>query len=88
MPIKRLDACFTLLGRGQIEGGVAQAIGYAIYEKVRYQDGHMINNQMTNYIMPTALDVPDITSLKSGIKTMGQVARKKLAAPNGRPNDR
>ena len=48
------------LAAGQIEGGVAQAIGYAIYEKVRYQDGHMINNQMTNYIMPTALDVPDI----------------------------
>ncbi len=48
------------LAAGQIEGGVAQAIGYAIYEKVRYQDGQMINNQMTNYIMPTALEVPDI----------------------------
>ena len=48
------------LAAGQIEGGVAQAIGYAIYEKVRYQDGQMINNQMTNYIMPTALDVPNI----------------------------
>jgi CO/xanthine dehydrogenase Mo-binding subunit len=48
------------MAAGQIEGGVAQAIGYAIYEKVRYQEGQMINNQMTNYIMPTALDVPDI----------------------------
>ena len=48
------------LAAGQIEGGVAQAIGFALYEKVRYQDGQMINNQMTNYIMPTALDVPNI----------------------------
>jgi CO/xanthine dehydrogenase Mo-binding subunit len=49
----------TLAG-GQIEGGIAQAIGYALYEKVLLQDGHMVNNQMTNYIMPTAEDVPPI----------------------------
>jgi CO/xanthine dehydrogenase Mo-binding subunit len=48
------------LAAGQIEGGVAQAIGYAIYEKVQYKQGMMINNQMTNYIMPTASDLPDI----------------------------
>ncbi|MBI3558236.1 MAG: xanthine dehydrogenase family protein [Deltaproteobacteria bacterium] len=45
---------------GQIEGGVAQAIGYALYEKVVWKEGRMINNQMTNYIMPTAVDVPPI----------------------------
>jgi CO/xanthine dehydrogenase Mo-binding subunit len=49
-----------LLAAGQIEGGVAQGVGYAIYEKVRWQDGRMINNQMTNYIMPTASDVPPV----------------------------
>jgi CO/xanthine dehydrogenase Mo-binding subunit len=49
-----------VLAGGQIEGGVAQAIGYALYEKVLLQDGHMVNNQMTNYIMPTAQDVPPI----------------------------
>jgi len=48
------------LAAGQIEGGVAQAIGYALYEKVLLKNGHMINNQMTNYIMPTAQDVPPI----------------------------
>jgi CO/xanthine dehydrogenase Mo-binding subunit len=48
------------LAAGQIEGGVAQAIGYALYEKVLLRDGHMVNNQMTNYIMPTAADVPPI----------------------------
>jgi CO/xanthine dehydrogenase Mo-binding subunit len=49
-----------VLAAGQIEGGVAQGIGYAVYEKVVWQDGRMANNQMTNYIMPTAEDVPPI----------------------------
>jgi CO/xanthine dehydrogenase Mo-binding subunit len=49
-----------VLAAGQIEGGVAQAIGYALYEKVVWKDGRMANGQMTNYIMPTAVDVPPI----------------------------
>jgi CO/xanthine dehydrogenase Mo-binding subunit len=49
-----------ILAAGQIEGGVAQGIGYALYEKCVYQDGRMANNQMTNYIMPTAADIPPI----------------------------
>jgi len=49
-----------VMAKGQIEGGVAQGIGYALYEKVVCQNGHMANNQMTNYIMPTAADVPPI----------------------------
>jgi CO/xanthine dehydrogenase Mo-binding subunit len=49
-----------VLAAGQIEGGIAQGIGYALYEKVVLQNGHMANNQMTNYIMPTAEDIPPI----------------------------
>ena len=49
-----------VLAAGQIEGGIAQGIGYAVYEKVVWQDGSMANNQMTNYIMPTAEDIPPI----------------------------
>jgi CO/xanthine dehydrogenase Mo-binding subunit len=49
-----------VLAGGQVEGGIAQAIGYALYEKVILQNGRMVNNQMTNYIMPTAEDVPPI----------------------------
>jgi len=49
-----------ILAAGQIEGGVAQGIGYALYEKVVTKDGRMLNNQMTNYIMPTASDLPPI----------------------------
>ena len=49
-----------VLATGQIEGGIAQGIGYALYEKVVLQNGRMANNQMTNYIIPTAEDVPPI----------------------------
>jgi CO/xanthine dehydrogenase Mo-binding subunit len=49
-----------ILAAGQIEGGVAQGIGYALYEKCLWINGHLANNQMTNYIMPTSADIPPI----------------------------
>ena len=49
-----------VLARGQIAGGVAQGIGFALYEKVVWQNGRMQNGQMTNYIMPTSADLPPI----------------------------
>jgi CO/xanthine dehydrogenase Mo-binding subunit len=49
-----------ILAEGQIIGGVAQAIGFALYEKVVWQKGRMRNNQMTNYVMPTSTDLPEI----------------------------
>ena len=49
-----------VLAAGQITGGVAQAIGFALYEKVVWQNGRMLNNQMTNYLMPTTADLPPI----------------------------
>jgi len=49
-----------VLARGQIEGGVAQAIGFTLFENVVWQNGRMANNQMTNYIIPTPADIPPI----------------------------
>lgn len=49
-----------VLALGQIEGGVAQGVGYALYENVVWENGRMANAQMTNYIIPTAADVPRI----------------------------
>ena len=49
-----------VLARGQIIGGVAQGIGFSLYEKVVWQNGRMQNGQMTNYIMPTSSDLPPI----------------------------
>ncbi|HEY0101679.1 MAG TPA: xanthine dehydrogenase family protein molybdopterin-binding subunit [Pyrinomonadaceae bacterium] len=49
-----------VLAAGQIEGGVAQAIGFTLYENVVWQNGRMVNNGMTNYVMPTSADLPPI----------------------------
>ena len=49
-----------MLAAGQIEGGVAQGIGYSLYEEVKWKEGRMANGQMTNYIMPTSMDLPPI----------------------------
>ncbi len=48
------------LAAGQIEGGVAQGIGWGLWEEVTTKQGRMINNQMTNYIIPTSADLPRI----------------------------
>jgi CO/xanthine dehydrogenase Mo-binding subunit len=49
-----------VMAAGQIEGGVAQAIGFTLFENVVWKDGRMANNQMTNYIIPTPADIPPI----------------------------
>jgi len=50
-----------VIAAGQVEGGVVQAIGFALYEKVvRGIHGEMANNRITNYIIPTSADVPPI----------------------------
>ena len=49
-----------VLATGQIEGGVAQAIGWTLHEQIVWREGRMANGQMTNYIMPTSMDLPPI----------------------------
>ena len=41
-----------LLAAGQIEGGVAQGIGWTLFENVVWKDGRMANDRMTDYIVP------------------------------------
>jgi len=48
------------LARGQVQGGVAQGIGWVLMEECRWRDGGMINNQLTNYVIPTSDDLPPI----------------------------
>ena len=48
------------LARGQIQGGVVQALGWALLEECRWREGAMENAQLTNYIIPTTGDVPPI----------------------------
>lgn len=48
------------LARGQIQGGVVQAIGWSLMESCAMREGAMVNNQLTDYIIPTSDDVPPI----------------------------
>ena len=48
---------------GQIEGGVAQGLGQTLSEEIVYREGRVLNANLTDYKMPTALDVPRIESI-------------------------
>ena len=48
------------LARGQVQGGVVQGIGWALMEDCKLEGGAMRNNQLTNYIIPTSVDVPPV----------------------------
>jgi CO/xanthine dehydrogenase Mo-binding subunit len=49
---------------GQIHGGVAQGIGWALNEEFFYGDrGHLRNASLLDYRMPTTLDVPNIEAI-------------------------
>jgi CO/xanthine dehydrogenase Mo-binding subunit len=49
-----------VLARGQIEGGTLQALGYGVMEEVLMQDGRMLNDRLTNYMLPTCMDAPEM----------------------------
>jgi len=44
---------------GQVEGGVAQGLGYALTEDLEEKKGRFPDPDLTNYLMPTSQDVPD-----------------------------
>ncbi len=49
-----------VMARGQLEGGIAQGIGWATCENVVLREGAMANGHMTNYIIATTADMPGI----------------------------
>jgi CO/xanthine dehydrogenase Mo-binding subunit len=53
-------AIHPMMALGQVEGGTAQGLGYALLEEVVMRDGRMANASMTNYIIPTPPDTPPI----------------------------
>jgi CO/xanthine dehydrogenase Mo-binding subunit len=68
--------------RGQIEGGTLQALGWAVLENVVYKDGKVWNANMTNCIVPTFADAPDLETViievpyphgPSGAKGVGEI---------------
>ncbi|MCK4409527.1 MAG: xanthine dehydrogenase family protein [Candidatus Eisenbacteria sp.] len=45
---------------GQIEGGVLQGIGMALYEQMKTEGGAVVTPDFSTYIIPTAMDAPEI----------------------------
>jgi len=75
-------AIHPALARGQIEGGTAQGLGFALIEQVVMRNGGMANAQLTNYTIPTTLDTPvmDVAILENhyadgpyGAKGLGEL---------------
>jgi CO/xanthine dehydrogenase Mo-binding subunit len=53
-------AIHPVMVAGQIEGGTAQGVGFALNEHVVMKNGVMVNANMTNYTIPTTRDTPAI----------------------------
>ena len=47
---------------GQLEGGIAQGLGLAVMEEVILKDGAVKNASFTDYLLPTALDMPPVVA--------------------------
>jgi len=52
-----------LLAAGQVEGGTLQAVGYATIEEMKVEGGRYVNDRLATYLIPTALDAPQIGAL-------------------------
>lgn len=48
---------------GQIEGGIAQGLGLAIMEEIVVDNGIVKNPSFTDYLLPTALDAPEVVAV-------------------------
>ncbi|MAT63383.1 MAG: xanthine dehydrogenase subunit D [Dehalococcoidia bacterium] len=46
--------------QGQLEGGAAQGLGLAVLEEINVVDGRILNPSFTDYLLPTALDMPPV----------------------------
>ncbi len=67
----------------QIQGGVAQGLGYALMEDYQLREGKPLSKDLSTYLIPGSLDVPDILSIPYqghestgpfGMKGVGEVA--------------
>jgi CO/xanthine dehydrogenase Mo-binding subunit len=67
----------------QIQGGIAQGMGWALYEDFQVQEGTVQTVDFATYTIPTAMDVPDVESIPVelyeptgpyGLKGVGEIA--------------
>src|SRR5690606_3554103 len=52
-----------ILIEGQMDGGCAMGYGYAIMENLNVVKGQIKNNRFTNYLIPTAMDMPEVDKI-------------------------
>ena len=53
-----------MIADGQVRGGVAQGIGNALYEEIVYDDsGNILTTSLADYLVPTAMEIPNIEIL-------------------------
>jgi len=61
--------------QGQIEGGTQNGQGYALSEEMLYEEGRLVTPTFSEYLMPTAMDMPRVESIllesRSGIGPFG-----------------
>lgn len=82
-------AIHPVLCAGQLEGGGLQAIGQGTIEEIRLENGRYLQDRLTNYLIPTAQDAPDMDSiLLENASQMGPAGAKgvgELPADGGAP---
>lgn len=67
---------------GQIRGGVTQGLGWTLMENMAYEYGKLINADFVDYIVPSALDVPEIKPiLVEPIEPNGPYGAKGIGEP-------
>lgn len=67
----------------QVQGGMAQGLGYALFEEFGLRQGRIMTGDFSSYVLPTALDLPDTETLTVtpqeaegpfGMKGIGEIA--------------
>jgi CO/xanthine dehydrogenase Mo-binding subunit len=67
---------------GQIQGGVAMGLGFAVMEECLIQEGALLNTTFSKYLIPTALDTPEIHAIPvSSQGTAGPFGAKGVGEP-------
>jgi len=76
-----------MLVEGQIQGGISMGVGFALQEEMLFdENGVQINPNLTNYIMPTSLDMPEIdVDIVENFDPTGPFGAKGVGEPTAVP---
>ena len=67
---------------GQVYGGIAQGLGYALSERIDYVDGYLQQTNFERYLIPTIVDMPRIhVTLLEEPLSVGPFGAKNVAEP-------